>query len=215
MIAFAARLIFQAKEDQFNWIWTQLNFEMDSVKKFNILSGSALIIALLSIYITTLHIDGLARQKYLYKRSFYLLVYDLFKLTNHAFNQNYRWCTFYQEERNQCFRFFLFEIKPSESPHQSRGRNRWQDIYKENQFYCWIYIPVFLLPQRNISSCTRSPSSKANNFFLNFQESQALSVQIESAYANKDYPILAVVREQKSVLSWQLPLLIETASAGP
>jgi len=41
---------------------------MDSVKKFNILSGSALIIALLSIYITTLHIDGLARQKYLYKR---------------------------------------------------------------------------------------------------------------------------------------------------
>jgi len=46
-------------------------------------------------------------------------------------------------------------------------------------------------------------------------ENQALSVQIDSTNANKEYPILAVVRQQKSVLSWQLPMFIETASAGP
>jgi len=52
-------------------------------------------------------------------------------------------------------------------------------------------------------------------FSLIFQENQALSVQIDSTNANKEYPILAVVRQQKSVLSWQLPMFIETASAGP
>lgn len=43
-------------------------------------------------------------------------------------------------------------------------------------------------------------------------ENQALSVQVTSQAAFRENPILVVVRQQKAVLSWQLPLLLETAS---
>nr|SVE80269.1 EOG090X0A5X [Daphnia magna] len=43
-------------------------------------------------------------------------------------------------------------------------------------------------------------------------ENQALSVQIFSQLASREDPILVVVRQQKAVLSWQLPLLLETSN---
>lgn len=41
---------------------------MDKVKRIKILAGTGLIAALLGIYVTTLHIDALAKERYQYKR---------------------------------------------------------------------------------------------------------------------------------------------------
>jgi hypothetical protein len=43
-------------------------------------------------------------------------------------------------------------------------------------------------------------------------KNQALSVEVSSTIATRENPILVVVRQQKGVLSWQLPLLLDTAS---
>jgi len=43
-------------------------------------------------------------------------------------------------------------------------------------------------------------------------KNQALSVEVTSTIATRENPILVVVRQQKGVLSWQLPLLLDTAS---
>lgn len=41
---------------------------MDNVKKIKVLAGTGLIAVILGIYVTTLHIDSLAKQRYLFKR---------------------------------------------------------------------------------------------------------------------------------------------------
>lgn len=50
------------------------------------------------------------------------------------------------------------------------------------------------------------------SYIQDLLENQALSVQVTSQAAFRENPILVVVRQQKAVLSWQLPLLLETAS---
>lgn len=47
---------------------------MEPFARVKLLSGAALVSALLAIYLATLHIDGLAREKYLIKRTYYAVV---------------------------------------------------------------------------------------------------------------------------------------------
>lgn len=49
-----------------------------------------------------------------------------------------------------------------------------------------------------------------NNLFQ--AVNQTVLIQVGSTMAFKDNPILVVVRQQKSVDSWQIPLLLETAN---
>ena len=49
-------------------------------------------------------------------------------------------------------------------------------------------------------------------FIIQIAENQALFVQVTSKTAFRENPVLVVVRQQKAVLSWQLPLLLETSS---
>lgn len=47
---------------------------------------------------------------------------------------------------------------------------------------------------------------------MQIENHQAVAVQVTSLTAVVEYPVLVVVRQQKAVLSWQIPFLIETAS---
>ena len=41
---------------------------------------------------------------------------------------------------------------------------------------------------------------------------QPARVMVESNNANRSYPVLVVVQQQKGVLSWQLPLVVESGT---
>lgn len=47
---------------------------MDTTARLKVLSITALVVAVLAIYFTTLHIDGLARDRYEYKRIFFFII---------------------------------------------------------------------------------------------------------------------------------------------
>lgn len=41
---------------------------------------------------------------------------------------------------------------------------------------------------------------------------QPARIMVESNNSNRSYPVLVVVRQQKGVLSWQLPLVVESGT---
>lgn len=67
---------------------------------------------------------------------------------------------------------------------------------------------------QNVVYCSQKMLEKRWIKYNLFQamSSQTVLIQVASTMAFKDNPILVVVRQQKSVDSWQIPLLLETAN---
>ena len=70
----------------------------------------------------------------------------------------------------------------------------------------------FLFNYYNVSrTCCNTNNSSAYIIFI-FQPNQTFSVRVESPNVKSSHPILFVVRQQKAVTSWELPLVLESAS---
>ncbi|KZS13123.1 Uncharacterized protein APZ42_021876 [Daphnia magna] len=142
---------------------------MDNATKIKLLSIIALITILLVTYLAALHIDSLAKARYVFKRNSRSVVgKDL------SYNSNL------VSRYKQKVRTEVIDAKVNQK-------------YSLTINSTYEYIFQYSYKQ-------------------NLLENQALSVQIFSQLASREDPILVVVRQQKAVLSWQLPLLLETSN---
>jgi len=144
---------------------------MESSGKINFIWGLSIIAALFSIYLATVHIDGLAREKYQFKRNV------------HAMRK---------KEILQSDRLFA-------PVNRQKVRTRVVDA----------------IPDKIYTRTINSTVEYIFQYSYTLNDDQAISVETRSTDANRENPILAVVRQQRSVLSWQMPFLLETASSGP
>ncbi|XP_045025828.1 SID1 transmembrane family member 1 isoform X2 [Daphnia magna] len=142
---------------------------MDNATKIKLLSIIALITILLVTYLAALHIDSLAKARYVFKRNSRSVVgKDL------SYNSNL------VSRYKQKVRTEVIDAKVNQ---------KYSLTINSTYEYIFQY-----------------------SYKKNLLENQALSVQIFSQLASREDPILVVVRQQKAVLSWQLPLLLETSN---
>ncbi|XP_046440866.1 SID1 transmembrane family member 1-like isoform X2 [Daphnia pulex] len=141
---------------------------MDTATKIKLLTVTALVTALLGTYFTALHIDSLARERYIFKRNSHSVVRKDLSYENSV--SRYQQKVHTKVIDAKLFQKYSFNVN-------STLEYIFQYSYKQD-----------------------------------IAANQALSVQVASKTAFRENPVLVVVRQQKAVLSWQLPLLLETSS---
>ena len=154
-------------------------------QKINVITGFFLVIALFVMYLTTLHIDGLARSRYsVQSKNLYAQINVQICHFNHV-------SAGHHSVGARSVGDPRFNVMRRAKVHTKVIEGKLDKTYRENinATLEYIFQYVYSLPSDN-----------------------ALSVRVESLSATKDNPVLVVVRQQAGILSWQLPFILESSS---